>query len=84
MRVALLALFPGLMSLMPATAQVMDFQSLPAWDKDAHLAALQSFQRTCDLLDHPLFTGYSKSVLQDSSARFAWPIDRALAMRLVG
>ena len=53
MRALLLALVLGLASLMPATAQVLDYESLPDWDKDDHLAALQSFQRTCDLLDQP-------------------------------
>lgn len=53
MRAALLALFFGLAALMPASAQVLDFESLPDWDKDDHLAALHSFQRTCDLLDQP-------------------------------
>lgn len=38
---------------MPATAQVLDFASLPDWAKDDHLAALHSFQRTCDLMDQP-------------------------------
>lgn len=53
MRALLLALALGFASLMPATAQVLDYESLPDWDKDDHLAALQSFQRTCDLLDQP-------------------------------
>lgn len=53
MRAALLAFFLGLASVMPATAQVLDFVSLPDWGSDDHLAALQSFQRTCDLLDQP-------------------------------
>ena len=53
MRAALLAFCLGLASLMPATAQVLDFASLPDWAKDDHLAALHSFQRTCDLMDQP-------------------------------
>ncbi|MBI1171098.1 murein transglycosylase [bacterium] len=53
MRAALLALLLGLASLMAAHAQVLDFESLPDWGKDDHLAALQSFQRTCDLMDQP-------------------------------
>lgn len=53
MRAALAALALCLASLMPATAQVLEFESLPGWDRDDHLAALQSFQRTCDLMDDP-------------------------------
>ncbi len=53
MRALLLALALAVVTLMPASAQVLAFQSLPDWDKDDHLAALQSFQRTCDLLDQP-------------------------------
>ncbi len=52
MRALLLVLFFGL-ALMPAKAQVLDFEALPDWASDDHLAALQSFQRTCDLLDEP-------------------------------
>lgn len=55
MRALLLALSVvlGLAPVMPAMAQVLEYESLPDWDKDDHLAALQSFQRTCDLLDQP-------------------------------
>lgn len=53
MRALLLALLLVFAPLMPAMAQVLDFESLPDWDKDDHLAALQSFQRTCDLMDQP-------------------------------
>ena len=53
MRAALAALALCLASLMPASAQLLDFESLPGWDKDDHLAALQSFQRTCDMMDDP-------------------------------
>lgn len=53
MRAAFAALALCLASLMPASAQVLDFESLPGWDKDDHLAALQSFQRTCDMMDDP-------------------------------
>lgn len=53
MRAALAAVFLGFVSLMPASAQVLDFESLPDWARDDHLAALQSFQRTCDLMDDP-------------------------------
>ena len=58
MRAVLFALCLGLaplvgLGLMPASALVLDFESLPGWDKDDHLAALQSFQRTCDLMDQP-------------------------------
>ncbi len=48
-----LSVLLGMLSLMPATAQVMDFAALPDWESDDHLAALQSFQRTCDLMDQP-------------------------------
>jgi membrane-bound lytic murein transglycosylase A len=53
MRALLLALLLAWVPLMPVSAQVLDFESLPDWGKDDHLAALQSFQRTCDLMDQP-------------------------------
>jgi membrane-bound lytic murein transglycosylase A len=53
MRALLYALLLAWGPLMPATAQVLDFESLPDWGQDDHLAALQSFQRTCDLMDQP-------------------------------
>ena len=56
MRAVLLALCLGVAFLMPARGQVLDFESLPDWDKDDHLAALQSFQRTCDLINQPEWT----------------------------
>ena len=49
MRAALLALFM-LLPMTPGTAQVFDYESLPGWATDDHLAALQTFRRTCDLM----------------------------------
>lgn len=37
----------------PAQAELMTFDDLPGWAEDDHLAALQSFLATCDLLDAP-------------------------------
>ena len=37
----------------PAAAQVFDFESLSGWAEDDHLAALQTFRRTCDLIKKP-------------------------------
>lgn len=53
MRAALLSLAFVLGSLMAAPAQVLDFESLPEWEADDHLAALDTFHRTCDLLTRP-------------------------------
>lgn len=53
MRALVLSILLGVLSLMPAAAQVLDFAALPDWDKDDHLAGLHSFQRTCDLMDQP-------------------------------
>lgn len=53
MRALFLALLLAFGHLMPASAQVLEFESLEGWDKDDHLAALQSFQGTCDLMDQP-------------------------------
>lgn len=53
MRAALLSALFWLGSLMAAPAQVLDFDSLPDWQADDHLAALQTFMKTCDLLDAP-------------------------------
>ena len=49
MRAALLALVLLLVP-MTAPAQVFDYESLPGWATDDHLAALQTFRRTCDLM----------------------------------
>lgn len=48
-----LAFLIWLGSLMAASAQVLDFAELAGWDQDDHLAALQTFQKTCDLMDQP-------------------------------
>ena len=34
----------------PASAQVFDYESLPGWAEDDHLAALKTFRTTCDLI----------------------------------
>lgn len=41
------------MTVQPATAQVLDFESLDGWEADDHRAALTSFLETCDLLTAP-------------------------------
>ena len=41
------------MTAAPASAQVFEFESLPGWAEDDHLAALQTFRRTCDLIKKP-------------------------------
>jgi len=46
---ALLALLLTLMTV-PAAAQVYGFESLDGWAQDDHLAALQTFRRTCNLM----------------------------------
>lgn len=55
MRAALGAILLGLSMLTPpaASAQMLDFTDLDGWSDDDHLAALQSFRATCDLLDEP-------------------------------
>ena len=54
MRRALQALALALvMTAGPAAAQVFDFESLDGWAQDDHLAALQTFRRTCDLMKRP-------------------------------
>ncbi len=40
----------------PAPAQVFDFESLGGWAEDDHLAALQTFRKTCDLMKKPDWT----------------------------
>ena len=42
-----------LMTPHPATAQVFDFEALAGWAEDDHLAALQTFRATCDLIKRP-------------------------------
>ena len=37
----------------PAPAQVFDFEQLDGWASDDHLAALQTFRATCDLIKRP-------------------------------
>lgn len=39
------------MTAQPAPAQMLDFAALDGWDNDDHLAALESFRATCDLLE---------------------------------
>ncbi len=39
-----------------APAQVFDYESLPGWADDDHLAALHTFRRTCDLINDPDWT----------------------------
>lgn len=54
MRAALLSLAVlAHMMVTPATAQILDFESLDGWSQDDHLAALTSFLETCDRLDAP-------------------------------
>lgn len=53
MRVTLAACLLWLGSVMAVPAQVLDFESLPEWDQDDHLAAFQTFVKTCDMLDAP-------------------------------
>ena len=52
MRATLQALAFTLAALMagPSPAQVFDFESLPGWAEDDHLAALKVFRSTCDLM----------------------------------
>jgi membrane-bound lytic murein transglycosylase A len=66
MRGALQALFLALavMTAGPAPAQVFDFESLNGWATDDHLAALQAFRRTCDLMTKPDWTAVCR-VAQD-------------------
>lgn len=40
----------GLMSALPASAQMLEFDALEGWYDDDHLAALTTFRSTCDLL----------------------------------
>ena len=55
MRAALkaLALAWMVMTSTQASAQVFDFEELDGWAEDDHLAALQTFRRSCDLMKRP-------------------------------
>ena len=37
----------------PLQAQVLDFEMLPGWAQDDHLAGLNAFRATCDLIERP-------------------------------
>ncbi len=41
------------MAALPARAEMLDFDALDGWYDDNHVAALQTFLRTCDLIDQP-------------------------------
>lgn len=56
MRRALLALFLAFAMTGPSMAQVFDYESLDGWAQDDHLAALQTFRQTCDLMKRPEWT----------------------------
>ncbi len=58
MRAALHALLLAwmVMTSLPASAQVFDFEELDGWADDDHLAALQTFRRSCDLMKRPDWT----------------------------
>ncbi len=51
-----LSLALAVMTAGPAPAQVFDYESLPGWAEDDHLAALQTFRHTCDLMTDPDWT----------------------------
>jgi membrane-bound lytic murein transglycosylase A len=55
MRAALtiLAVSAALMSASPPRAEVLEFDALDGWFDDDHLAALETFLSTCDLIDQP-------------------------------
>lgn len=66
-----LILAVAVMTAAPLSAQVFDFEALPGWAEDDHLAALQTFRRTCDQLDSPDWTAvcrFSKDVDDNESA----------------
>jgi membrane-bound lytic murein transglycosylase A len=57
LRAALSFLFgAALLMTEPASAQVMEFESLTGWEADDHLAALTTFRVTCDLMQDPDWT----------------------------
>jgi membrane-bound lytic murein transglycosylase A len=43
----------ALMATGPAAAEILDFEALDGWREDGHAAALETFLRTCDLIDQP-------------------------------
>ncbi|MES2541460.1 MAG: murein transglycosylase A [Pseudomonadota bacterium] len=49
----LCTLTAALMAAVPVSAEVLDFGALDGWRDDSHLAALESFLTTCDLIDKP-------------------------------
>jgi membrane-bound lytic murein transglycosylase A len=49
----ILSLTAALMAAVPSLSEVLDFEALDGWRDDNHLAALDSFLRTCDLIDAP-------------------------------
>jgi membrane-bound lytic murein transglycosylase A len=49
----LLAVSAALMSASPPRAEVLEFDALDGWFDDDHLAALETFLSTCDLIDQP-------------------------------
>jgi membrane-bound lytic murein transglycosylase A len=63
---SVLALVLGL-SPMTAPAEVLEFESLPGWAEDDHLAALHSFLTTCDLIKGEDWPPLCR-VAQDASA----------------
>jgi membrane-bound lytic murein transglycosylase A len=53
MRAGLGILVAAVMAALPARAEMLDFDALDGWYDDNHVAALQTFLRTCDLIDQP-------------------------------
>lgn len=53
MRAGLGILLAVVMAAQPAKAEMLDFDALDGWYDDNHVAALQTFLRTCDLIDQP-------------------------------
>ena len=53
MRAGLGILLTVVMAAQPAKAEMLDFDALDGWYDDNHVAALQTFLRTCDLIDQP-------------------------------
>ncbi len=48
-----LSVTAALMAAVPAFGEVLDFEALDGWRDDNHLVALDSFLRTCDLIEQP-------------------------------